>query len=223
MAKIIAVANSKGGVGKTTIGRNIALACHINSQKTLALDCDPQKSLEKFFSSRAERLDAIELACDVKTEATGLKRDILHRAEKYDVVVVDVGGRDTVAMRQVLMAAHVVIIPTTSGQESTDALEQMIDAVEDARGVNEELRAYILVNMAPADAHDTTASVTAEGLADLYEGKAVVLDTRIKHRKAWLQSGYDGYAIWEMPSKGENKAAVEFEALIAELVSQEVL
>lgn len=223
MVKVIAIANSKGGVGKTTISRNIALACHINNQKTLALDCDPQKSLEKYFSSRAERLDTIELDCDVKTEATGLRRDILHRAEKYDRVVVDVGGRDSVAMRQVLMAANVVIIPTTTGQESTDALEQMIDAVEDARGVNERLRAYILINMAPSDPHDTTASITAEGLAELYEGKADVLDTRIKHRKAWLQSGYDGYAIWEMSSKGENKAAAEFEALIGELVSLEVL
>jgi cellulose biosynthesis protein BcsQ len=121
------------------------------------------------------------------------------------------------------MAADVVIIPTTTGQESTDALEQMIDAVDDARGVNERLRVFILVNMAPSDAHDTTASITTEGLADLYEGKAVVLDSRIKHRKAWLQSGYDGYAIWEMPSKGENKAATEFEALITELEKKEVL
>jgi chromosome partitioning protein len=80
MVKIIAIANSKGGVGKTTISRNIAMACNINNQKTLALDCDPQKSLEKFFSTRAERLDTIELDCDVKTEANGLKRDILHRA-----------------------------------------------------------------------------------------------------------------------------------------------
>lgn len=223
MAKIIAVANSKGGVGKTTIARNIALACHVNELNTLALDCDPQKSLEKFFSARAERLDCIELDCDVKTEAVGLKRDILHRAEKYERVIVDVGGRDSVAMRQVLMAADVVIIPTTTGQESTDALEQMIDAFEDAKGVNEELLAFILVNMAPSDTHDTTARITAEGLANLYEGKAAVLDTRIKHRKAWLQSGYDGLAIWEVPSKGENKASAEFEALVNELAEKEVL
>lgn len=223
MAKIIAVANSKGGVGKTTICRNIALACHINQQKTLALDCDTQKSLEKFFLTRAERLDTIELDCDVKTEANGLRREILHRSEKYDRVIVDVGGRDSVAMRQVLMAADVVIVPTTTSQESTDALEQMIDAIEDARGVNEGLRAFILVNKVPADAHDTTGSVTAEGLAVLYEGKAIVLNTHIKHRKAWLQSGFDGHAIWEVPSKGESKAAAEFEALITELISQEVL
>lgn len=221
--KIIAVANSKGGVGKTTISRNIALACHINGDKTLALDCDPQKNLEQFFSRRAERLDAIELYCDVKTEATGLKRYILHRAAEYDRVIIDVGGRDSAAMRQVLMAAEAVIIPTTTGQESTDALEQMIDAVEDARGVNENLQAYILINLAPSDPHDTTASVTMEGLAAVYEGKAIVCNSKLKHRKAWLQSGYDGLAIWEVPVKGENKASIEFEKLIKEFAQKEIL
>lgn len=220
---IIAIANSKGGVGKTTIARNIALACHINGQKTLALDCDPQKSLEKFLAARAERLDKIEFQCDVKTEATGLKRDILHRAENYDYVIVDVGGRDSVAMRQVLLAADVVIVPTTTGQEATDALEQMIENIEDARGINENLRTFILINMVPGDAHDKTGSITADGLDELYGGKAVVLDTRLKHRKAWLQSGYDGYAIWELLSKTESKAAVEFNALIAELTDKEII
>lgn len=223
MAKIIAIANTKGGVGKSTIARNIALACNINDLKTLALDCDPQHSLKKFFTARAERLDTIELDCDVMTEATGLKRDILHRADKYDRVIVDVGGRDSNTMRQVLLAADVVIIPTTTGQESTDALEHMIEAVEDAKSINEGLQACILLNLVPSDAHDTTGSITAEGLTGLYEGNALVLDTRIKHRKAWLQSGYEGHAIWEITLQSENKAATEFESLITELATKEIL
>lgn len=223
MAKIVAISNTKGGVGKSTLARNFALACHINGEKVLALDCDPQKSLESFFATRSERVDSIELDCEVRSESLGLKRHILHRSDRYDRVVVDIGGRDTVAMRQVLMSADVVIIPINTSQESTDALEQMMAAVDDARGVNEEMQVYLLITMAPSDPHDTTANVTAEGLADLYEGKATVLNSRIKHRKAWLQSGYEGYAIWEVVSKGENKAANEFEMLVNELVKKGVL
>jgi len=222
MSKIIAVANSKGGVGKTTICRNLALTCKLNNEIVLALDCDPQKSMQSFFSQRAERLDAIDIDCDVKSEALNLKCYIKHRAENFDRVIVDVGGRDSGTLRQVLLAAEAVIIPTTTGQESTDALGQMIEVLEDIRGVNESLQAFLLINMAPSDAHDTTASVTAEGLKELYEtSNTTVLNSQIKQRKAWLQSAYDGSAIWEIP-RGE-KAAEEFNKLVDELVEKEVL
>ena len=71
MAKIIAISNTKGGVSKSTLARNIAMACHINNEKVLAMDCDPQNSLEKFFSTRFERLDNVELDVEVKSESTG--------------------------------------------------------------------------------------------------------------------------------------------------------
>jgi len=222
MGKIIAVANSKGGVGKTTLCRNLALACKLNDETVLALDCDPQKSMQNFFSQRAERLDAIDIDCDVKSEALNLKRYIQHKTESFDRVIVDVGGRDSGALRQVLLAAEAVIIPTTTGQESTDALEQMMEVLEDVRGVNESLQAFLLINMVPSDVHDTTASVTAEGLKELYENaNTTVLNSQIKQRKAWLQSAYGGFAIWEIP-RGE-KAAEEFNKVIDELVEKEVL
>ena len=54
--KVIAVAQQKGGSGKTTIAVNLAVAFLRQGQSVALLDTDPQGSLGRWFMTRRERM-----------------------------------------------------------------------------------------------------------------------------------------------------------------------
>src|ERR671912_2906647 len=67
MATVIAIANQKGGVAKTTSTFNLAHALVERGQRVLCIDADPQASLTGYFG-----YDPVELGAKQQTLYFGL-------------------------------------------------------------------------------------------------------------------------------------------------------
>jgi cellulose biosynthesis protein BcsQ len=114
---ILAVGNIKGGVSKTTLAINLAIALSREDSDVLLIDGDELATAMAFTSLRTSARNGRGPGYTaVALHGANLRTQARQMAAKYSDIVIDVGGRDTGSLRAALTVADIVLVPLEAPQ-----------------------------------------------------------------------------------------------------------
>lgn len=214
---IILIGGEKGGTGKTTLAVNLAALRALQGRDVLLIDTDIQASASYWTQSRDEAKVQPRVAC-IQKFGRGLQTEVQDLARRYQDIIIDAGGRDSVELRAGLVVAERAFIPIQASQFDIWTLGRMDDLVKTAQGFNPNLKAWVVISRASTNP-SVTETTEAQGiLADfehLHLANSIIRD-RITYRKA----ARDGLCMEEMKPV-DPKAVEEMKGLFAEVFNHE--
>lgn len=216
-AMIVLIGGEKGGTGKTTLATNLAAMRALAGHDVLLIDSDPQSSANYWAQNRDELGIQPRVAC-VQKFGKGLAMEIKDLAQRYQDIILDAGGRDSVELRSALVVVDKVYMPIQPSQFDVWTLNAMNALVETAKGFNPTLQAKVVISRASTNPSVQESEETRKLLADFphLEPLALIIRDRIAYRKA----AKEGVAVTELKPK-EAKASEEMTALYNEIFNNE--
>ncbi|MBX7491208.1 AAA family ATPase [Helicobacter turcicus] len=210
---IISIVNEKGGSGKSTLAINLATKFHCDGNDIILVDADPQRSIEHFLNFRDENLDLPFNSVSKLGET--LAKEIKNLQEKYKIIIIDTGGRDSKEMRQALIVSDIVIVPIIPSGLDISVFEKMVGIIAEAKIINENLIPLIIISKASPNPflekkiNDLKEYLNNKDIEDFVVSKNILFE-----REAFKNAIFEGKGIVEIEN---SKAKDDFLKFFVEL------
>ncbi len=212
MAVVVAVAQRKGGAGKTTLVANLA-AAWAATRRVGVIDIDPQHTLARWHALRAAHVPparkgreaAAGLRAILCSDAAGWKlaNELERMARAVDLILVDSAPQVDTDARRAIRGAALVLVPVQPSLPDLWAAEGTM-----ALAAAERRPARLVMNRAPVRSRLRSA-VEAEAARRGWAFVAPALGSRSAYAQAFAQ----GMGVSETGPR--SAAGVELLALVA--------
>ncbi|MFJ5299129.1 division plane positioning ATPase MipZ [Pseudomonas sp. NPDC088368] len=209
---ILSISGEKGGSGKTTLACNLAIWATKRGHDVLVVDSDTQTSASRFFDRREQR-GLSKVPCIQKTgDLYSTLRDLNNR---FEVVIVDVGGRDSRELRTAMLAADVMVAPYQASQLDLETLPYFEEVIEGALAINPNMKSMGVITRSPNYPSQRELMDARRAITQL---KWIApLNQVIKDRKIYRDAFIEGKGVIEMAN---HKARAEIELLGQEILQR---
>ena len=205
---IIVVANSKGGVGKSTIAVHLAGWLKERGHSVTLADCDTQHSSSEWISEAVPDVKTVRLATpdDILNGLPGLDAEV-------DYVIADGPGSNTETSRALLLRADFAIVPCKASMLEVRALAQATDVLRQAQDIRGGMPdAKIVLSMVGKNYRLTRDMKDAAAALSLPVAK-----TPVTLRQIYADAPGQGVLVWNLGARGKD-AADEIGGLFRELL-----
>lgn len=213
---VILIGGEKGGPGKTTIATNLAAIRTKETGDLLLIDTDKQPTASYWCSLREDnqiepRINSIQkFEKAVRTETLALK-------EKYEDIIIDAGGRDSPELRGALLVSDKAFFPLRPSQFDLWTLGRLNTLVETANDINENLKAYVVINQASPNPVVKEVEEAKELVSEFKNLK--LMDVHICERISFRRAAIQGLAVTEYKPE-DSKANKEINCLYEEIFNE---
>ena len=131
--KTIMVAKQKGGVGATTLARELGVAAASAGKNVVLVDLDPQGTLRGWWNRRTEGAQGEPnpaLAAPPPTRMAEALDEL--RAASVDLCIIDTPPSVHPFLGAVMRLADLILLPTRATTDDLEALPAVLDLVEES-------------------------------------------------------------------------------------------